>query len=228
MATPIVHAAAKWNRRAGTRIVPTCKRYAMTPSDFAVTTEDLSKVTCKACAKSLGIPPAAVEKSATESKSGTCPCCFGTFKVPGSGKRNASLISLHGYTRPGFGWIVGECRGAHKVAFEISCEATKDWRNELENVHLPGHVAELERLNSGTVESLPYRKHVSGYGSKSVFENVQITRGTAQVYGYRSVPSFDQLLASEIRTAQRIIAQIRETVADLDKRIAAWKPAELR
>jgi len=40
---------------------------------------------------------------------GTCPCCFGSYKLkPG---RRELRMTLHGYRRPGCGYVVGNCPG---------------------------------------------------------------------------------------------------------------------
>lgn len=52
---------------------------------------------------------------------GFCPCCEGTFKV-----RDDNLVH-HGYQRPGWGYIVGDCYGACKTPHELSPETAKGY-----------------------------------------------------------------------------------------------------
>lgn len=87
---------------------------------YKSTTTDTTKVTCTRCAKILGIIPAA--KPASKHRTGTCQCCFNSQKVNQAG---GLRISLHGYKRPGKGYITGRCRGEYEVPFEVSCEKTK-------------------------------------------------------------------------------------------------------
>jgi len=48
---------------------------------------------------------------------GECQICEGRYKV----QRGA--IALHGYERPGFGFITGRCWGAGQLPYEQSCDA---------------------------------------------------------------------------------------------------------
>jgi len=51
----------------------------------------------------------------------TCPICFGAYK-----HRNGKMV-LHGYQRPGWGFIHGRCPGVEKQCYEISAEATAEF-----------------------------------------------------------------------------------------------------
>lgn len=50
-------------------------------------------------------------------ETGTCQICERTCKLP------KGRISLHGYNRPGTGWINGRCPGSNELPYELSCEA---------------------------------------------------------------------------------------------------------
>lgn len=50
---------------------------------------------------------------------GYCPVCNGDYKAPDG------LLALHGYKRPGFGYIIGDCMGAHKRPHEVSDELAR-------------------------------------------------------------------------------------------------------
>lgn len=69
---------------------------------------------------------------------GTCPCCFGTFKLTAKTKkgRDKSLpgMVLHGYQRPGVGYILGDCFGMDYPPFELSKEGTEDYVDYLKGV----------------------------------------------------------------------------------------------
>jgi hypothetical protein len=58
----------------------------------------------------------------TKENTGTCPVCFRNVKLSSS-KR----IVLHGYKRPGWGQLEGECPGFRYPPFEISNEGTKHY-----------------------------------------------------------------------------------------------------
>lgn len=65
-------------------------------------------------------------------KMGTCQACFSVQKLP------KGRIALHGYERPGDGFIYGDCWGSHELPFEQSCEITK--------IALNNYLASKERL----------------------------------------------------------------------------------
>lgn len=72
---------------------------------------------------------------------GTCPCCFGTFKLSLKGSRNGSDktmpgMVLHGYKRPGRGYVQGECPGVGWAPFELSKEGTEHYLERLKG-YLP-------------------------------------------------------------------------------------------
>lgn len=67
---------------------------------------------------------------------GTCPCCFGTFKLSLKGSRKGSDktmpgMVLHGYKRPGRGYVQGECPGVGWAPFELSKEGTEYYLKRL-------------------------------------------------------------------------------------------------
>lgn len=80
---------------------------------------------------------------------GFCPCCTGTFKV-----RDEKLVH-HGYQRPGFGFIVGDCFGALQTPHELSQKTAERYADFLQdNLHQTrGQLAQLP----GRTE-LPYGK----------------------------------------------------------------------
>lgn len=56
----------------------------------------------------------------TEDFIGTCQACFGEFKV----NENSKQIVLHGYKRPGHGYIIGNCEGTDHAPFEYDTALT--------------------------------------------------------------------------------------------------------
>lgn len=59
---------------------------------------------------------------------GYCPVCDGDYKAPGG------LLALHGYKRPGIGYIVGDCMGAGKQPHEVSNELARAYLDILKNI----------------------------------------------------------------------------------------------
>ena len=66
---------------------------------------------------------------------GCCQICEGEFKLAGG------LMVHHGYKRPGYGHIVGDCMGVNELPYEKSAEVCKRYlalvQDELRR--LPAH-----------------------------------------------------------------------------------------
>ncbi|WNM70222.1 hypothetical protein [Myxococcus phage Mx1] len=204
----------KWGRN-----VPACKTFAMRCPSGAVT-EDKSKVNCKLCAKKGDYEPAT--KPEPQNPTGTCQCCFNAQKVV------KGHISLHGYTRPGWGFINGRCRGSGYKPFEVTCEQTKVFKGELEaaKVNAENRKGALER---NEVDELVYEKSIRDASMMSGFrtEFVRIAKGTVQSgikYTKDYTPSFEELRQDNIRDVTYRIEDLTFAIADLGKRIAEWKP----
>lgn len=80
---------------------------------------------------------------------GLCPICEGEFKLTVERR-----LVHHGYQRPGWGSIVGDCFAVGAPPYEISCEITKTYRSLVE-VKKARAEAWLGRLKRGEVSELP-------------------------------------------------------------------------
>lgn len=228
-----LHFKANW-KNDPKRSTSLCTKWALRPS-YACITDNQAEVTCKRCAKDLGITPA---PKPVAKNLGTCPCCFRQQKTT----KTVAMVH-HGYQRPGIGYILGDCFGVRYPRFEDSCEGTIDFRVHLEEI-LRRRREYLERLQSGVVETLPfeYEVHVKdpvtgktlkdGWRpvTKPTFVNVR--KGDARidrpyVYGGEpSIPGFDQLLADAIRKTETDIKSLTSHIAELQTAIDGWKKAE--
>ena len=86
----------------------------------------------------------------------TCSCCFGAFMLlPRAKKGDRSLpgIVLHGYRRPGRGYLEGECFGNGWPPFELSSEGTAAYLDHLELL-LKGLASALGRLERDEEDTL--------------------------------------------------------------------------
>lgn len=78
---------------------------------------------------------------------GTCGICHNIQKL-----RNKELV-LHGYTRPGYGWIQGSCFGVGYKAWELSPESVEAYIKHLDRA-IPNqrdHIGELKNAKSFVV-----------------------------------------------------------------------------
>jgi len=133
---------------------------------------------------------------------GTCPCCFRNVKM------HEGRIVLHGYNRPGHGYIIGRCFG---VGYEPYERSTKGTENILEVVKsgLEGCKARLEALRSET-----YRE--------SFRERKKYMRGYVDVdYGE---PGWDRARKLAIEEADRDVRRHESDVRFFTEQIEAWEP----
>lgn len=90
---------------------------------------------------------------AREGREGTCQICEGRQIVQPTGENRGTLV-LHGYTRPGYGFTVGNCYGYHRKPFEVACDALKEWIAILtaEKERTEASLAALPTLTSMLIE----------------------------------------------------------------------------
>jgi hypothetical protein len=65
---------------------------------------------------------------------GTCACCFGTFVL--DRRFEPPKMVLHGYQRPGWGYILGRCPGIDYPPYELSDEGTRYMLGQIEPRYL--------------------------------------------------------------------------------------------
>lgn len=211
---------------------PTCRPYARHYSwtgrstHFDLTT-DQTKVTCTKCAKAAGFNAAVEVKHGLQ---GTCQCCFhNDWQIVGQN------TSLHGYKRPGYGWITGSCMGAKSLPFEVSCEQTKALRTAA-MAHLANLLQDLADLNADKVETLDYfysvydspsRKYVptKTVVTKGAAESVIVEPGNGPEYSRckHQIPSFEDLRVKAIFSTEGNIRSIKSEIAFLAEKINSWK-----
>jgi hypothetical protein len=96
----------------------------------------------------------------------TCSCCFGPFMLLPKAKRGDKSmpgVVLHGYKRPGRGYLEGECFGAGWPPFELSSEGTSAYLVHLESI-LEGLEKGLGRIERDEYDHLSIG--LQGYAKK--------------------------------------------------------------
>lgn len=233
----IIHAPTDWKGRTGHGtghgIVPLCSKWAMTPR-YGVTNPDPAKVSCTRCAKQLGITPAPKQVSSTQ---GTCQCCFGGYETRQKGDKGDFRLVLHGYQRPGDGYIIGDCRGHGHVPYEVSCEQTKVFREELKGI-LAAREERREQLQTDKVPTLTASVSTGkripdtnprhrGYGmTVEEHKDVEVPLGqgkTPNPWGHwEKVPSYDELRTRGVARLDGAIRAIKKDIAFLTEKINGW------
>ncbi len=234
------HFAGKFKGSGST--VSYCKQWALSPI-CGMTTTDKAQVTCKACAKKLGITPAAEVVVAPKNHSATCACCFNNQKVKPTG-----TMFKHGYTRPGYGYILGGCPGDMFAPYEVSVEGTV-YMLDLIKSALVRHEAALEALKTATTitvtVSVYHTKDAAGYWlNKYIPESFTIAADDRSdkeysysagdyVFGKKVKDSkgcshffnFAEAVAKQAKQLAQQIESIKADIAFFEGKVAGWVKA---
>lgn len=182
---------------------------------------------------------------------GACQACFRSqqtqppvgFPVP-----LTNVLVLHGYRRPGTGYIVGNCYGMKYAPFEVSCERTKQFVKDILRPALANHEFALRRHHARP-EKVSYTANVYLGNFKHASVVVDVLRDEPE--GYKPTPykeerdttyagalghvkagrakmvhhpSYDQVLKQRIGEIERGIERIKHDITEYERRIAEWKP----
>lgn len=125
----------------------------------------------------------------------TCACCGRKIAITKSGR-----MVNHGFHRPGYGWIVGNCIGVASKPLEVSPEGLIWLATELQNraVQLELKLADIKRVGKVTIKD--------HYSAPKDFE--------VGTYRYND----------EIKRIKRDIDSLKERVEQHRKEIEDWKP----
>ena len=142
---------------------------------------------------------------------GTCPVCQLEFKARGEGL--GLRMVHHGYRRPGWGQIVGDCYGVHHSPYEISAEGCAAWRTCC-----------LNAINT----SAQYLVRLNGLEAEwpETFSRESFRRGHARVTYHRDAPGerpeYDSLRRDAIHEVEARIRQLKSEVERMNGLVAAW------
>lgn len=140
---------------------------------------------------------------------GTCSVCEREQRV------RKGLMVLHGYVRPGHGWIQGSCPGTGWPPYEISAAGTQNYRRMTE-VSLRQQEDLLERDESGRTTSIEVEV------GKSAWRAGEFKTLTAQ-----DGPAFTRAVERRIAHTQY---EIRKRLSEIERAtqlIMRWQPATL-
>lgn len=149
-------------------------------------------------------------RKTTEDFIGTCQACFGEFKV----NEKTGKVVLHGYTRPGYGYIIGNCQGHDHAPFEhdfaVTVEVIAGHRNYAESRR-----EYRDRLANGLVTTLRYTSSKYDFATRKNIETEEDIGPDHDAWGYA--------LKREIANAEA--AHVYHTrVADfLQEKVTNWK-----
>jgi hypothetical protein len=131
----------------------------------------------------------------TRDNSGSCGVCFQNVKL------KQDRVVLHGYKRPGVGYVIGDCFGMNYPPFELSDEATKDYVAKVLIPSLKNAKVYLHRLEAGEVTVLGEPKREIKVGD----------------------PRWERALEDAIRNAKRAIEAAEDYLKAYEALIQHWK-----
>lgn len=160
------------------------------------------------------------QKSESTSGQGICPACFGPFKLTracrhGSDKTMPGMV-LHGYSRPGTGYIIGNCRGQDWPPFELSCEGTIAHVKWLE-ASKDQYEMEIQRHKSKDVDNI--ERNVYAHGRYRV-ETVMRSEVSAE--------EWEKLVERAIAQLGVAHSYVLADIKKCSKLISTWEPKPLK
>lgn len=140
---------------------------------------------------------------------------------------------LHGYKRPGHGWIEGSCPASSRYEpYEISCEGTKAMLRLAQGA-LAYAQERLEKVKTATQltekKFSPPSEYHNAWLTKA--EKDQIKRSgkydVIRTY-FPTDPEWGSKLKARIWNATQQISQVEDDIKFLTGKIESWKPVELK
>lgn len=147
---------------------------------------------------------------------GTCQACFGGFVVKNVKNRNKLVTVLHGYERPGHGYIIGECPGRDEEPFEVDKTVAEMFRDRL--VSMLGRSKNfLARLKSGETTKLLVQVKQEDRSLKTQ----EIVKGW--INPINSYDNFERRLTSKIHEVEVEVSSIERDLRFVQTKIDGWK-----
>jgi hypothetical protein len=176
---------------------------------------------------------------------GTCQACLGGYVAkpysrmkekshftgePMNYPKGALVMVKHGFTRPGHGYLVGECWGVGHPPFQLDCTITKHWLRYLVTDLLPDKKRKLSDLKSGKIKrfsfevSLPLRPGEPSWAKRTT-RTIFLTEGAPIPAEWTNSyePDFKRARMMSIMNTEGDIREISADIVHLGKAIASWK-----
>lgn len=144
---------------------------------------------------------------------GTCPVCYREQKL------HKMAMVHHGYQRPGYGYIQGDCFGVGWAPFERSPDGTIAYVERALQPMLERSELYLQRLQEGLVTELSvpdYSKPPTRFGRE--------TKKITPADGYR----FEQEVRNQITHTQSLIRQLTSDIAERTERVRTWRESPIK
>ena len=145
---------------------------------------------------------------------GNCQICATDYKLTADDK-----LVHHGYRRPGWGTIVGDCEGVGAPPYEVSCDALRAYADRVRGERA-ATVARLEALRAGEVT------HLTETGGS---RNPDGSRHTYELHaGVTAAYIWLNAIDDRIRMTEYRARQLADEITRCDQRANEWAPAPIR
>jgi hypothetical protein len=142
---------------------------------------------------------------------GTCAICGRQHVVRGD------KVVLHGYQRPGFGYITGDCFGVGYQPYELSPKACEDYAVKMSD-YITKEQERVALFRSGTVTEVNIKVGTEYRHGRAVAKLVAIGPEDRR---------FTARIAELIAQAESHIANATQVREEMEKRVRDWKPGKL-
>lgn len=151
---------------------------------------------------------------------GYCPVCANDFKV------RTGLLVHHGYRRPGFGHIVGDCLGALRTPHETSDELAAEYRDVLSG-WLQQDVEKLKFLSSKTRLPLMVGREKVWVEKFEAPEGGYDWDGGGSLELHGRVQKWDRAYAQHVSGLKQSIEHLTSEVARVTQLCDSWTKKDL-
>jgi len=147
-------------------------------------------------------------------RDGECQICQQRFLLDSRGN-----LVLHGYQRPGHGYIVGDCFGVGHPPWEVSSDALAEWIERLKarSAQLAQEATRVAKLTSIDVNR----------GSERNPKFVTLTKGDPPGYDNRGKLSFEDELEKRVNDLKQQSKWLADDAKTQTRRLKTWKPARV-
>jgi hypothetical protein len=145
--------------------------------------------------------------------------------------RGGSLVH-HGYQRPGWGHIVGDCFGVHRLPHETSPDAAKAYLSELVLPVLEDRIKTKARVETATVLMYTYPRRAANHQKVPV--SVEVKQGESSRHHqdavdkvHHRIPSFDQVRQYALHDLANEIGKLEGEKVRITNLIDTWTKQDL-
>jgi hypothetical protein len=146
----------------------------------------------------------------------TCPVCMRDIMLNDDG-----TMVHHGYHRPGWGYIVGDCFAVNYQPWEVSPKGMIDYVKGILIPHQTYKMQTLRELKAGEIKV--FHKTETDYSAPRVNGHRQTK--TIEVTEASDAYEFRRMLESAIRATEGDIKQVTKDIEARQTLIAEWKAA---